>query len=287
MIGNEALDQARDPDAQAPAWPPVREATPLDRYRIKRGRDGEVLTCIEAPTVTIRIKHGFCVTASAARSFASGSIFLDGAAQGEPFIDPKRQVYNLDHHEGCVRAFTLATCEQAMVLIRKGLDLRKRDWTVYANDPDLDTILAIWVLLNHIRLNELNGKTRVRIMPLLRLQGLIDAQGLEMKDLCGLPPELLAETQASIDELRARELALKKRGRWQASDLLRFTADRLRAIDRLVYPPKHFDDVAEIDELVRAEIAGGSVAIVCRASAGIYEVERQLRRRASRRCTRT
>ena len=283
MIGNEALDQARDPDAQAPAWPPVREATPLDRYRIKRGRDGEVLTCIEAPTVTIRIKHGFCVTASAARSFASGSIFLDGAAQGEPFIDPKRQVYNLDHHEGCVRAFTLATCEQAMVLIRKGLDLRKRDWTVYANDPDLDTILAIWVLLNHIRLNELNGKTRVRIMPLLRLQGLIDAQGLEMKDLCGLPPELLAETQASIDELRARELALKKRGRWQASDLLRFTADRLRAIDRLVYPPKHFDDVAEIDELVRAEIAGGSVAIVCRASAGIYEVERQLRRLHGRR----
>jgi len=278
MNGNEALDQTRDPAVQTPAWPPVREATPLDRYRIKRGRDGEVLTCIEAPTVAIRIKHGFCVSPSAARSFAPGSIFLDGAAQGEPFIDPKRQVYNLDHHEGCVRAFTLATCEQAMVLIRKGLDLRKRDWTVYANDPDLDTILAIWVLLNHIRLNETNGRTRARIMPLLRLQGAIDAQGLDMKDLCGLPPELLAETQAAIDELRARELALKKRGRWQASDLLRHTADRLRAIDRLVYPPKHFDDVAEIDEVVRAEIAGDSVAIVCRASAGIYEVERQLRR---------
>ena len=120
-------------------------------------------------------------------------------------------------------------------------------------------------------------------MPLLRLQGVIDAQGLELKDLCGLPPELLAETQAWIDELRARELALKKRGRWQASDLLRHTADRLRAIDRLVYPPKHFDDVAEIDELVRAEIAGGSVAIVCRASTGIYEVEQQLRRLHGRR----
>src|SRR5437870_12139875 len=283
MIGNEALDRVHDPDVQAPAWPPVREVTPPDRYRIKRGRDGEVLTCIEAPTVTVRIKHGFCVTASAARSFAPGSIFLDGAAKGEPFIDPKRQVYNLDHHEGCVRSFTLATCEQAMVMIRKGLDLRKRDWTVYANDPDLDTVLAIWLLLNHIRLNEINGRTRARVMPLLRLQGVIDAQGLELKDLCGLPPELLAETQAWIDELRARELALKRRGRWQSSDLLRHTADRLRAIDRLVYPAKHFDDVAEIDELVRAEIAGGSVAIVCRSTAGIYEVERQLRRLHGRR----
>src|SRR5207253_4713300 len=141
-------------------------------------------------TVTIRIKHGFCVTASAARSFASGSIFLDGAAQGEPFIDPKRQVYNLDHHEGCVRAFTLATCEQAMVLIRKGLDLRKRDWTVYANDADLDTVLAIWVLLNHLRLNDRSPETRARGMPLVRLQGVIDAQGLDMQDMSALPPQL-------------------------------------------------------------------------------------------------
>src|SRR5207249_1631406 len=95
--------------------------------------------------------------------------------------------------------------------------------------------------------------------------------------------KLLAETQAWIDDLRARELALKRRGRWQSSDLLRHTADRQRAIDRLVYPAKHFDDVAEIDELVRAEIAGGSVAIVCRSTAGIYEVERQLRRLHGRR----
>jgi len=283
MIGNQALDRAHDPGVQTPAWqPPVRDAAP-DRYRIKRQRDGDVLTCVEAPTVTVRVKHGFCVTASAARSYPPGSIFLDGAAQGEPFIDPKRQVYNLDHHEGCVRSFTLATCEQAVVLVRKGLDLRRRDWTVYANDADLDTVLAIWVLLNHIRLNEIDGQTRARVMPLLRLQGAIDAQGLELSDLCGLPPELLAETQAWIDELRDRELALKRRGRWQSSDLLRHTADRLRAIDRLVYPAKHFDDVAEIDELVRAEIAGGSVAIVCRSSAGIYEVERQLRRLHGRR----
>ena len=52
-----------------------------------------------------------------------GTIFLDGAAKGEPFMDASRGIYNLDHHEGCVRSFTLSTCEQAMILIRKGLDL--------------------------------------------------------------------------------------------------------------------------------------------------------------------
>src|SRR5438552_2578280 len=185
-----------------------------------------MLTCVEAPTVSVRVQHGFTVTAGAARSAAPGSTFLDGAAQGEPFIDPKRENYNLDHHEGCVRSFLLATCEQAMVLIRKGLDLRKREWTVYANDADLDTVLAIWVLLNHLRLNERSTETRERVMPLVRLQGVIDAQGLDMLDMSALPPELLAETQARIDELREPELALKRRGRWGESDLLGYTADR-------------------------------------------------------------
>jgi hypothetical protein len=66
----------------------------------------------------VRIKRGFCLTASAAQSAAPGSIFLDGAAQAGPFMDTRREVYNLDHHEGCVRPFTLATCEQALVLVR-------------------------------------------------------------------------------------------------------------------------------------------------------------------------
>src|SRR2546429_363626 len=88
----------------------------------------------------------------------------------------------------------------------------------------------------------------VRVMPLLRLQGMVEAQGLELQDLCALPPDLLAETQAAIDELRAHELALKRRGRWQSSDLLRHAADRLRAIDELIYPPQHFEDVADVEE---------------------------------------
>ena len=56
-------------------------------------------------------------------------------------------------------------------------------------DYNLLTFLGGHVILNHIRLNEIDGQTRARIMPLLRLQGAIDAQGLELSDLCGLPPK--------------------------------------------------------------------------------------------------
>src|SRR5262245_63132848 len=233
MMGNEALDRAREPDATAPAWESPERDTPPDRYRIKQERDGEVLTCVEAPTVTVRVKQGFCVTANAARNSPPGSIYLDGAAQGKPFIDPKREVYNLDHHQGCVRAFTLATCEQSMVLIRKGLDLRRRDWTVHANDADLDTVLAIWVLLNHIRLNDPEGETRARVMPLLRLEGAIDAHGLDLQELAALPPSVWAEASQWIDQLREHELSLKARGRWLRIDLVEHVARLLRAIDGL------------------------------------------------------
>jgi hypothetical protein len=115
-------------------------------------------------------------------------------------------------------------------------------------------------------------------MPLVRLQGVIDAQGLELQELSALPPALLAETQARLDELREPELALKQRGRWGEGNLLAYTAGRLRTIDRLVYPPRHFDDVEDVEPLARVDIANGSIAVVCRSKAGIYEVERQLRR---------
>jgi hypothetical protein len=241
----------RPPPTPAPAQIlPERRAFP-NRYRIRRDGRERLLVCSEAPTLEVRLRRGLTLTAAAARSAPPGSIFLDGAAQGEPFLDPDRAVYNLDHHEGCVRLFTLATCEQAMVLIRKRLDLRRRDWTVWANDGDLDTVLAIWVLLNHLRLTGEDPRPREAIMPLLRVEGSIDALGLELQDLCALPQELLARTQAQMRELRAKELAFQAAGRWDGIDLLPYVAGQLQAIDRLVYPPEEFEGVAEIEELAR------------------------------------
>jgi len=246
------------------------------RYRTRRIGRERVLVCLEAPTVQVRIEAGLCVSAAAARNAAPGTIYLDGAAQGEPFVDAERHVYNLDHHEGCVRAFTLATCEQAMVLLRRGLDLRRRDFCVHANEPDLDTVLAIWVLLNHLRLTEPNARVRARILPLLRLEGNIDALGFGCEDLCALPPELHAETKRALDGLVERERAAKAGG--FRRDPLAFVAAQLRAIDRIAYAGEALEAPLEIEELAHTELEALGVAVVCRSEGGIYEVERELRR---------
>ena len=253
----------------------TKSAVP-NRYRIRDDVKGRTLTCVEAPTITVRAKRGFVFTAAQARNHA-GAIFLDGAAQGGPFVDAQKEVCNLDHHEGCIRPFTLATCEQAMVLVRKVVDLRKRDWTVFANDADLDTVFALWSLLNHFRIKD-DAEVRARLMPLLRLEGAIDTHGLDLQDMAALPPDLFHTTSATLKLLQDRELALKSEGMWSKVDLLEYIAERLQAIDGLIYSPKQFDGLHQVEELARVEIANGSVAVACRSAAGIYELEQQLRK---------
>jgi len=245
-----------------------------NRYRIRDDDRARVLTCVEAPMVMVRARRGIAISAKQARNYPAGTIFLDGAAQGDPFVDVHKDLYNLDHPEECIQF--MATCEQAIVLIRKGLDLRKRDWVVLANDSDLDTIFAVWVLLNHVRLND-DPEVRAKIMPLLRLEGALDAHGPESQFLSALPPDLLRSTAAIRKQLQQQEFVLKNYGRWSEFDLLEYIADRLRAIDVVIYAPENFAGLHEVDELARAEIADGSVAVACGSDAGMDEVERQLR----------
>ena len=195
------------------------------RYTVRDDRDGRCLRCVEAPNISVRLERGLSVPAASARRAPEGTIYLDGAAQGEPFLDAERRIYNLDHHEGCVRSFTVATCEQAMTLLLRGLDLRSAEWTIYANEPDFDTVLAIWLLLNHLRIVSKDGELRKRLLPLVRLEGVIDTHGLELVELTGFPEDLLRETLATLNRLRAHELELKRDGAWGSADLLQFTAE--------------------------------------------------------------
>lgn len=260
-------------------WPIHPLASFPDRYVVEPGKRVSILKCREAPTIRVHLESGFSLTASEARAFASGSIFLDGAAQGSPFLMPDRGIYNLDHHEGCIRAFTLATCEQAMVLLRKRLDLRRREWTIYANGADLDTVLAIWVLLNHLRMMHENPELAAEILPLIRLEGVIDALGVELQDLCALSPELMAKARSQMDELLTAERRYRSRPRSERPDLGIYMAQQLRRIDRMVYPAELLSEPrAAIDELARAEVAPGSIALACRSDLGVYEVEEELRR---------
>mgnify|MGYP001829246580 CR=1 FL=1 len=248
-----------------------------DLYRIQETEAGPVIQCTDAPNLKVSVSRDLSISASAARKAAPGTIFLDGVARCEPFMDHEKQIYNLDHHEGCVRSFTLSACEQALVLSLKGLDLRERGWNILANEPDLDTVLAIWILLNHRRIQNREFANRQRLLTLVRLEGTIDALGLELKEFSGLPPELCAAMQRLIDHLRREEIRLKKDALWDEIGFLDYTADLLHQIDRMIYRPSDFSDFQEIKELARADINGKRIVIAVEADMGIYEIEPLLR----------
>lgn len=247
-----------------------------DRYTIKEESEGKILSSLEAPNISVHIVKGKSVPGAQARRAPERSIYLDGAAQGQPFMDHERQVYNLDHHEGVERSFTAATCEQAMIVVRKGLPLGEKKWSIWANEPDLDTILAIWVLLNHIHLRKGDSYVYKSVLPLVRLEGLIDGLGLELQNLTGFPPDLQNETYEKIEILREEEKRIKQEGRWDELDYTRYTYGVLRKIDQMFLKPEDFTDFKGLEELARADLSDQNSIIVYRSDMGIYEVEEYL-----------
>lgn len=277
LAEGETLVSAESTQGFLSAKPKNNQISPLpERYVIKSSGEERVLTCLEAPNINVHIEAGLAFAASVARKSPSGTIFLDGVAQCEPFMDHERQVYNLDHHEGCVRAFTLAACEQALVMYMKGLDLQSREWNIFANEPDLDTLLSIWILLNHARIGRQDANQRRLLYALVRYEGVVDALGLELKDLCALPVELMRKIQRVIDHLRTEELNLKKEGRWAKSDYLLYTAGILHKIDQIFYKPSDFADYFGVEELARIDLTDQRIAVVVEADMGIYEIEPHL-----------
>ncbi len=251
-----------------------------ERYAL-RDKDGvRSLSCEEAPRLRVIIDPSMSISRSEAISLGERVILLDGAGNFGPLIDNDRDLYNLDHHAGCERLFTLSTCEQALLMVQSGLELSEGDWTLYANDPDLDTVLAIWCLLNHRRLRELRPEARDVLLPLLRLEGAIDANGHDLALLCGLPTALLEQTQLRIDDLLARERGLKQTGSWGSKNVHAYTIEMLRAVDALVYRGEDFGDYTRIEEIYgHVEVAPRRVAVACRDRSGIYQVEQHLKAR--------
>jgi len=249
------------------------------RYSIRESDGARFLRCVESPTLRVSIEQSYAFNETDARKLGERIIFLDGAAQFGPLLDDDKQFYNLDHHQGCLRVFTLATCEQAMILVLKGLELDKGDWLIYANEPDLDTLFAIWVLLNYKRIRQMTPETRDSITPLIRLEGAIDANGFEIAEFCGLSQELLKTTQVKLDKLHHKELELKRSGAWDTMDLAEYTMQVLGEIDNLVYTRSDFVDFENVEEEYgHIDIGNQRVAVLCRDSSGIYEVERRLKK---------
>ena len=249
-----------------------------DRYDIREKDSGPALVCREAPGIAVHLDRSYSFSEAEARKLPARSILLDGAGAFAPLVDDNALIFNLDHHQGCSRAFTLATCEQALILVSKGLELDVGDWTVFANEPDLDTVFAIWILLNHRRVRGLSPEARDRIIPLIRLEGAIDANGLEIAELCGLPQGVLEAEKERLDALHAIELESKRSGNWATTDLASYTRELLLQIDQLVFRSSDFQDYSSVDkEYGHVEIGQGKVAVVCRDEGGIYDVEKRLK----------
>ena len=260
--------------------PEAASALP-QRYKLRSG-EGEPthLVCDEAPRLKVQVRRDFAFSLAEAKELGERVILLDGAGTFGPLLDNKRRLYNLDHHQECERTFTLATCEQALLMVTSGLDLGEGDWRIFANEPDLDTVLALWCLLNHVRLKDLRAEARDILYPLMRLEGAIDANGTELAEVCGLPKAVYEKTRRRIDELLEREKHVKGGGDWQTLDLEAYTAQMLNAVDRLIYSVEDFRGYASIDEVYgHIEIGERGVAVLCRDDSGIYAVEKLLKER--------
>jgi len=99
-------------------------------------------------STTISFEYG--VTTPTAE-MAANTIYIDGAVQG-PVIDNDRRSYSFDHHTGCIRAFTLASCQQVAQALELGWDPRGLE--VVVNDLDADTMVSVWLILHPERVRE-------------------------------------------------------------------------------------------------------------------------------------
>ena len=78
------------------------------RYEIKRTDAGRFLFCDEAPRLRVSIDRAHAFSEVEARELKGRVILLDGAGSFGPLLDNAAKLYNLAHHAGCQRAFTLA-----------------------------------------------------------------------------------------------------------------------------------------------------------------------------------
>jgi hypothetical protein len=248
------------------------------RYEIRQSEHGPFIYCKEAPSVSVRVDRALAFSEADAQKLGERVILLDGVGQFAPTIDSRRQLYNLDHHADCLRSFTIASCEQALIVVVKGLPLDMGDWTIYANDPDLDTLLAIWLLLNFRRIPNLSRDARDTLLPLVRLEGAIDSNGAEIAEYCGLPSDAIEVARSNVEALFEKERQIKQSGNWAQLDPLDFTVEMLQELDAFIYGPGELGDFAEVEhDYGHVDIGSNWVAVVCRDGSGIYEVERRLR----------
>lgn len=127
--------------------------------------EGEVESIIKADSLVVRAVNGGTLSLD---DLFPHSIALDGAVQG-PVMGDEKDRWSFDHHAGCARLITEATCQQVFAALCLGLATENRQ--VYINDIDGDTLVSLWLLAHP------NSVTLATVRNLVRAVGVIDAHG--------------------------------------------------------------------------------------------------------------
>ncbi|MFH2010228.1 MAG: hypothetical protein ABI333_26755 [bacterium] len=270
-----------------PTIPPIAPDSPtttaemgtvvLSRYRVVDRDAGRFIVAEDSRNMQLHVRPGLTVTEEDRKNYPEYTIFLDGAYNGAPFLDNERWQYSFDHHNGCVRSFTLATCQQVAVMLLKGLPINEGEWRMYVNQPDLDALLAAWLLMNHRDLLADQAALLRRVMPLLHVEGIIDSHGLEMAALTGLDEKQYDIQKTRLDQLMTPEREHRSAGTWANLDMVEYSCDRLAAIDALLAEAGMLRERAQVEVIATRDIQGDKQVVLCRSTGGIYEVEARLR----------
>lgn len=263
--------------SEAPATTAEMGTVVLSRYRSVDRESGRFIVADDSRNIQLHILPGLTVTDEERRQYPEHTIFLDGAYGGAPFLDNERWQYSLDHHEGCVRPFTLATCQQAAVMLLKGLPVTEGEWRLFVNQPDLDALFAAWLLMNHRDVLADQGTLLRAVMPLLNVEGVIDSHGLEYAALTGLTEEEYTVQKDRLDQLMIPEREHRSAGTWANLDMVDYACDRLAAIDALLAHAGILRERAAVEVITTRDIQGDKQLVLCRSTGGIYEVEARLR----------
>jgi hypothetical protein len=255
----------------------VEQEPTTDRYKIQEIQKERFLINFDLPNIRVFVEKGLSVPASEKKRYPPRSIFLDGVFAGPPFMDNENRQYSLDHHEGCVRAFTLSTCEQAAALLLKELPLSEGVWNLYANEPDMDTVLAVWLLINHAEMAKNGFALLQSVMPLVRVEGAIDSYGTDAGFLAGLPSAQFNFVKRRLDRLMSQETYFKSQALWEEIDYLDYTREMLENLDQDLFPSGYLANRLRVDIIQTAMIREGKTLVLCRSGHGIYAVENRLK----------
>ncbi len=233
----------------------------------------------DSPNIRMIIKRGFTVTSSQLKKFKDRTIFIDGVFKGPPFVNNERQQYSLDHHEGVIRNFTLSSCEQALIMIMKGLTLDEGKWDLYVNEPDLDAVLSLWVLSNYKELIHSGEDILLqKAVRLVRVEGIIDVHGFTLSEFTGYASSTFESEKVIIEKLIEQERELKASGMWTKVDFTKYTMLMLSKVDIVIYGQnREKKQEVQIEELKKITMLNSKYIIICQSPVGIYEVEGALK----------